>query len=206
MSVKWKYETVQNYLTLEAICIWVSREFCISLLFVRTGHPENRGSKPYGWAKIFFFSTASSSLSTGFHEQNGYVVKLASHLRLLPQVKRKRVVCPFSRTSFKFRRTFIVFVVRYPRFGGIYMLDILRGPKHWLVSPSRSDLCSCVGPQVTKSCCSNLSDVTLLYGAICQMFNIDIFVPNLILFHKNRLERTDLRGDFKIRLHLICGL
>ena len=38
------------------------------------------------------------------------------------------------------------------------------------------------------------------------MFNIDIFVPNLILFHKNRLERTDLRGDFKIRLHLICGL
>jgi len=56
-----------------------------------------------------------------------------------------------------------------------------------------------VGLQVTKSCCSNLNGVTLLYGAVCQMFNINIFLPNLILIHKNRLERTDLRGDFKIR-------
>jgi hypothetical protein len=118
--IKWKYKTAQSYLTLRTIYIRVSGKFCISPLFVRTGYPENRGSKPYGWAKNFSFSTASRSLSTGSQEQSGYGVKITSHLHLLPQVNRIRVVCPFSCMSFNFRPTFIVFVVRYPRFGGTY--------------------------------------------------------------------------------------
>ena len=101
-------------------CIRVSRKFCISLLFVRTGHPEIRGSKPYGWAKNFSFSTSSSSLSTGYQKQSGCSVKLTSHLHLLPQINRIRVVCSFFLTSFNFRPTFIVCVVRHPRFGGTY--------------------------------------------------------------------------------------
>jgi hypothetical protein len=76
--------TIQRKVTLEAICIRVSKKFCNSLLFVRTGHPEDRESKPYGWAKNFSFSTSSSSLSTGCQEQSGYNVKLTIHLHLLP--------------------------------------------------------------------------------------------------------------------------
>jgi hypothetical protein len=38
------------------------------------------------------------------------------------------------------------------------------------------------------------------------MFIIEICLPNLILIHENGLERTDARGDFKIRFPLICGL
>jgi len=30
------------------------------------------------------------------------------------------------------------------------------------------------------------------------MFNINVFLPNLILIHKNRLERNDARGGLKI--------
>ena len=121
--IKWKYKTAQSYLTLGAICIRVSWKFCISLIFVRNGHPENRGSKPYGWAKNFSFSTASSSLPTGYQEQSGYGVKLTSYLNLLPQFNRIRVVCPFPRTPFNFRPTFIVFVVRHPRFAGTYCFE-----------------------------------------------------------------------------------
>lgn len=45
--------TRQRKVTLEAIFIRVSRNFCINLGFVRTGHPENRESKPYGWENNF---------------------------------------------------------------------------------------------------------------------------------------------------------